>query len=72
MKQSDHFRENAENCQHLAERAADHPTYLRYKRMEEAWRSLAEAQDGVADVHDLRPRWFLDVPGTAVAWFPPG
>jgi hypothetical protein len=45
MKQSDHFRENAENCQHLAEQAADHPTYLRYKRMEEAWRSLAEAQD---------------------------
>ena len=45
MKQSDLFRENAENCQHLAERAADHPTYLRYKRMEEAWRSLAEAQD---------------------------
>jgi hypothetical protein len=45
MKQSDHFRENAENCQHLAEKAADHPTYLRYKRMEEAWRSLAEAQD---------------------------
>jgi hypothetical protein len=45
MKQSDLFRENAENCQQLAERAADHPTYLRYRRMEEAWRSLAEAQD---------------------------
>jgi hypothetical protein len=45
MKQSDHFRENAENCQRLAERAPDHPTYLRYKRMEDAWRSLANEQD---------------------------
>src|ERR1700732_4620156 len=45
MKQSDHFRENAETCQHLAERAPDHPTYLRYKRMEDAWRSLADEQD---------------------------
>jgi hypothetical protein len=34
MKQSDHFRENAENCQRLAERAPNHPSYLRYKRME--------------------------------------
>jgi len=45
MKQSDHFRENAENCAQLAERAADEPTHLRYKRMEEAWRALAEEQD---------------------------
>ena len=45
MKQSDHFRENAENCQRLAERATDHPTYLRYKRMEDAWLSLADEQD---------------------------
>jgi hypothetical protein len=45
MKQSDHFRENAENCQRLAERAPDHPTYLRYRRMEDAWRSLANEQD---------------------------
>ena len=29
----------------LAERAADHPSYLRYKRMEDAWRSLANEQD---------------------------
>jgi hypothetical protein len=27
MKQSDHFRENADNCQRLAERAPDHPSY---------------------------------------------
>ena len=45
MKQSDHFRENAENCQRLAERATDHPSYLRYKRMEDAWLSLADEQD---------------------------
>jgi hypothetical protein len=45
MKQSDHFRENAENCQRLAEQATDHPTYLRYKRMEDAWLSLANEQD---------------------------
>ena len=45
MKQSDHFRENAENCQRLAERASDQPTYLRYKRMEAAWLSLADEQD---------------------------
>jgi hypothetical protein len=45
MKQSDHFRENADNCQRLAERAPDHPTYLRYKRMQDAWRSLADEQD---------------------------
>jgi hypothetical protein len=37
--------------------------------------ALAETTDAgvlIADVPDLRPRWFLDVPGTAVAWFPPG
>jgi hypothetical protein len=45
LKQSDHFRENAENCAQLAERASDEPTYLRYKRMEAAWRALAAEQD---------------------------
>ena len=45
MKQSDHFRENADNCQRLAERAHDHAAYLRYKRMQDAWRSLADEQD---------------------------
>ena len=29
----------------LAERAADEPTYNRYKRMEAAWRALAVEQD---------------------------
>jgi hypothetical protein len=45
MKQSDHFRDNAENCAHLAEQAASEPIYLRYKRMEAAWRALAHEQD---------------------------
>ena len=45
MKQSDHFRENADNCAALAERATDDATFKRYKRMEAAWRALAEEQD---------------------------
>ena len=45
MKQSDHFRENAENCAQLAERSKDEPTFKRFKRMEAAWRALAEEQD---------------------------
>jgi len=44
VKQS-HFLENAENCGQLAERAGDEPTHRRYKRMEAAWRALAEEQD---------------------------
>jgi hypothetical protein len=45
MKQSQHFLENAENRAQLAERATDEPTHNRYKRMEAAWRALAEEQD---------------------------
>jgi hypothetical protein len=45
MKQSEHFLENAENCAQLAERATDEPANRRYKRMEAAWRALAEEQD---------------------------
>ena len=45
MKQSQHFLDHAENCAQLAERAADEPTYNRYKRMEAAWRALAVEQD---------------------------
>ena len=45
LKQSDNFRENADNCAQLAERAPDEPTHNRYKRMEAAWRALAEEQD---------------------------
>ena len=45
MKQSDIFRENAENCAHLAETAANEPSFLRFKRMEAAWLALADEQD---------------------------
>jgi hypothetical protein len=46
MKQSDDFRENAENCAQLAEKAEDEATHKRFKRMEEAWRALAENKTG--------------------------
>jgi hypothetical protein len=45
MKQSEIFRENAENCAHLAESAANELTFHRYRRMEAAWRALADEQD---------------------------
>ena len=47
MKPSEIFRENAENCAQLAaaERVEDGPAYKRYKRMEAAWRALAEEQE---------------------------
>jgi hypothetical protein len=45
MKQSDIFRENAENCRQLAERADGQPAFKRYMRMGEAWMALAEQQD---------------------------
>jgi hypothetical protein len=45
MKQSQQFLENAERCAELAERAVDRPTHHRFKRMEDAWRALAEEQD---------------------------
>ena len=45
MKQSEIFRENAENCAHLAEGADSEPVFNRYKRMEAAWRALADEQD---------------------------
>jgi hypothetical protein len=45
MKQSEHFLENAENCADMAEKATNDATHKRYKRMEAAWRALAEEQD---------------------------
>lgn len=45
MKQSDTFRDNADNCRHLAERANSEPLAKRYQRMAEAWMTLAEEQD---------------------------
>ena len=45
MKQSDIFRENADNCLQLAERAAGSPAFKRYQRMAMAWTALAHEQD---------------------------
>jgi len=45
MKQSDLFRDNAENCLQLAERAEGQPAFRRYLRMAQAWRALAVEQD---------------------------
>jgi hypothetical protein len=45
MKQSDLFRENAENCLQLAGRAEGQPTFRRYSRMAEGWLALADEQD---------------------------
>jgi hypothetical protein len=44
-KQSDMFRENAQNCADKAESAKDKPSYNRFKRMEATWLALAEEQD---------------------------
>jgi len=45
VKASDKFRENAENCQQLAEEATNAQAALRYKRMARAWAALATEQD---------------------------
>jgi hypothetical protein len=45
MSSADIFRDNAEDCAFLAERAEDEETKLALKRMEEAWRILAQEQD---------------------------
>ena len=45
MKQSQIYRQNAKNCVYLAKGAPNEPTRQRYKRMEAAWRALADEQD---------------------------
>jgi hypothetical protein len=44
MKQSQTYRQNAENCLQLAERARDQPASKRYWRMAQAWTALAHEQ----------------------------
>ncbi len=39
------FRQNAENCQQLAEAAQDEAEAKRYRRMAEAWLALANEKD---------------------------
>jgi hypothetical protein len=45
MKTSDHYRRSADNCAELAESANNDALKKRYKRMEAAWRALADEQD---------------------------
>jgi hypothetical protein len=45
LKQSEVFRENAENCAHLAAGADSDPAVQRFKRMQAAWLALATEQD---------------------------
>ena len=45
MKQSDIFRDNADNCLQLAERAEGRPAHNRFSRMADAWTALAKEQD---------------------------
>jgi hypothetical protein len=45
MTTAQQYRENADNCAQLAEAAENEPARKRFKRMEEAWRALAEEQD---------------------------
>jgi hypothetical protein len=45
MNLSDIFRDNAEDCAFLAERAGDEELKRALKRMEEAWRTLAQEQE---------------------------
>jgi hypothetical protein len=58
MKTSDHFRKSAENCADLAESAVNETLKKRYKRMEAAWRALADEQDwldGEIDPENIEP-----------------
>ncbi len=44
MKKSEDFLRNAENCARAAESATEAPARNRFKRMEAAWRALAEEE----------------------------
>ena len=57
MKQSDIFRDNAENCLQLAERSDGQPAYKRFSRMADAWTALANEQDWLdGEVPPVRAR----------------
>ncbi|SDJ61977.1 MULTISPECIES: hypothetical protein [Bradyrhizobium] len=45
MTTADQYRLNAANCAQMAETAENEPDRNRFKRMEDAWRALAEEQD---------------------------
>ena len=44
MNQAEKYLEYADNCAQLAESATDKPSRVRYRRMANAWRALAEEQ----------------------------
>jgi hypothetical protein len=45
MKPSEIYRQYAENRAYLVQAASNEPTRQRYRRMEAAWRALANEQD---------------------------
>jgi hypothetical protein len=45
MKTAEQYRANAANCALMAEAAETEPDRNRFRRMEAAWRALAEEQD---------------------------
>jgi hypothetical protein len=53
MKQSEIYRQNAENRAYLAEGALNEPTRQRYKLMEAAWSGVADEQDWIDGVPSL-------------------
>jgi hypothetical protein len=57
MNLSDVYRDNAEDCAFLAERAEDGEVKRTLKRMEEAWRTLAQEQEKLA----LQLQFFLEM-----------
>jgi hypothetical protein len=45
MKVAEQYLANADNCALMAEAAENDPARNRFKRMEEAWRALANEQE---------------------------
>jgi hypothetical protein len=60
MKQSDRFRENADNCAELAMRATEEPSQASSRRMEEPYAVFASdlllRDDPVSHLRPLSPR----------------
>jgi hypothetical protein len=54
MSLADTFRDNAADCSFLAERSEDAETKLAFKKMEAAWRTLADQQDQLYHVSLIR------------------
>jgi hypothetical protein len=50
MTTTKQYRENADNCAQMAEAAQNEPASNRFKRMEAAWRALAEDGEKTAKI----------------------